>query len=290
MRQLKITRKITNRESLAVDKYLQDIAKQKLLTVREEVDLARKVKMGDVVALKKLVSSNTLFVVSVAKQYQGKGLSLSDLINQGNLGLIKAAYRFDETRGFKFISYAVWWIRQSILQGIYEFGSSIRLPLNQTGVLSKIRKNNAIFEQIHDREPTIEELADMSNLDIDKIKLAQLNSHKVFSFDNIIYSENENSETSFIDRLADTNSQAPDEFLQNESVQKDVQSALRILDERERAVLGMFYGFGGQPSKTLDEIGEKFNLTRERTRQIKEKAIKKLRQSSKIKLLKKHLG
>ena len=286
MRQLKITKSITNRESASLDKYLQEIGKEDLITVEEEVELAQRIKKGDQEALEKLTKANLRFVVSVAKQYQNQGLSLPDLINEGNLGLIKAAEKFDETRGFKFISYAVWWIRQSILQALAEQSRIVRLPLNQVGSLNKINKAFARFEQEHERTPSAEELANELELPREKVTDTLRVAGRHISVDAPFADGEDNS---LLDVLVNTDSPNADRGLINESLATEVERALEILTERERDIIRYFFGIGCS-EMTLEEIGEKFDLTRERVRQIKEKAIRKLRQSSRSKLLKSYLG
>ena len=286
MRQLKITKSITNRESASLDKYLQEIGKEELISVEEEVELAQRIKKGDQEALEKLTKANLRFVVSVAKQYQNQGLSLPDLINEGNLGLIKAAEKFDETRGFKFISYAVWWIRQSILQALAEQSRIVRLPLNQVGSLNKINKAFARFEQEHERTPSAEELANELELPKEKVTDALRVAGRHISVDAPFADGEDNS---LLDVLVNTDSPNADRGLINESLATEVERALEILTERERDIIRYFFGIGCS-EMTLEEIGEKFDLTRERVRQIKEKAIRKLRQSSRSKLLKSYLG
>ena len=287
MRQLKITKQITNRETASLDMYLQDIGKVELITADEEVELARKIKAGDQRALDKLVKSNLRFVVSVSKQYQNQGLSLPDLINEGNLGLIKAAQRFDETRGFKFISYAVWWIRQSILQALAEQSRIVRLPLNQVGSLNKINKAYSKLEQEFEREPSAEELADILDLPIDKVSDTMKVSGRHVSMD-APFANGE--ESSLLDVLVNADSPKADTGLMNESLSKEIDRALSTLTERERDVVKLFFGIGLNHGLTLEEIGDKFDLTRERVRQIKEKAIRRLRHSSRSKLLQQYLG
>ena len=286
MRQLKITKSITNRESASLDKYLQEIGKEELISVEEEVELAQRIKKGDKEALEKLTKANLRFVVSVAKQYQNQGLSLPDLINEGNLGLIKAAEKFDETRGFKFISYAVWWIRQSILQALAEQSRIVRLPLNQVGSLNKINKAFARFEQEHERTPSAEELANELELPKEKVTDTLRVAGRHISVDAPFADGEDNS---LLDVLVNTDSPNADRGLINESLATEVDRALEILTERERDIIRYFFGIGCS-EMTLEEIGEKFDLTRERVRQIKEKAIRKLRQSSRSKLLKSYLG
>ena len=286
MRQLKITKSITNRESASLDKYLQEIGKEELISVEEEVELAQRIKKGDKEALEKLTKANLRFVVSVAKQYQNQGLSLPDLINEGNLGLIKAAEKFDETRGFKFISYAVWWIRQSILQALAEQSRIVRLPLNQVGSLNKINKAFARFEQEHERTPSADELATELELPKEKVTDTLRVAGRHISVDAPFADGEDNS---LLDVLVNTDSPNADRGLINESLATEVERALEILTERERDIIRYFFGIGCS-EMTLEEIGEKFDLTRERVRQIKEKAIRKLRQSSRSSLLKSYLG
>ncbi|MBN8703663.1 MAG: RNA polymerase sigma factor RpoD/SigA [Bacteroidetes bacterium] len=287
MRQLKITKSITNRESASLDKYLQEIGKEDLITAEEEVELARKIKKGDQAALEKLTKSNLRFVVSVAKQYQNQGLSLPDLINEGNLGLIKAAQRFDETRGFKFISYAVWWIRQSILQALAEQSRIVRLPLNQVGSLNKINKAFSKLEQEYEREPSADELAKILDIPEDKIADTMKVSGRHVSMDAPFAS---NEEGSLIDVLVNHDSPRADSLLISESLQREIERSLSTLTDRERDVIKLFFGIGQNHGLTLEEIGAKFDLTRERVRQIKEKAIRRLRHTSRSKLLKAYLG
>ncbi len=284
MRQLKITKSITNRESASLDKYLQEIGRKDLITVDEEVELAQRIKQGDQKALEKLVSANLRFVVSVAKQYQNQGLSLPDLIDEGNLGLIKAAQKFDETRGFKFISYAVWWIRQSILQALAEQSRIVRLPLNQVGSINKISKAQSRFEQEHERRPSAAELAEQLDVPVDKISDAMKVSGRSVSVDAPFVGE----DNSLLDVLPNEDSPMADQSLNQESLSKEVNRALEQLQPRERDILKMFFGIGCQ-EMTLEEIGAKFDLTRERVRQIKEKAIRRLK-GQKSKLLKSYLG
>ena len=286
MRQLKITKSITNRESASLDKYLQEIGKEDLITVEEEVELAQRIKKGDQKKKKKLTKANLRFVVSVAKQYQNQGLSLPDLINEGNLGLIKAAEKFDETRGFKFISYAVWWIRQSILQALAEQSRIVRLPLNQVGSLNKINKAFARFEPENERTPSPEELAKALELPKEKISDALRVAGRHVSVDAPFADGEDNS---LLDVLVNTDSPNADRGLINESLSTEVERALSTLTDREKDIIKYFFGIGCQ-EMTLEEIGEKFGLTRERVRQIKEKAIRRLRHSSRSKLLKSYLG
>ena len=286
MRQLKITKSITNRESASLDKYLQEIGKEDLITVEEEVELAQRIRKGDQRALEKLTRANLRFVVSVAKQYQNQGLSLPDLINEGNLGLIKAAEKFDETRGFKFISYAVWWIRQSILQALAEQSRIVRLPLNQVGSLNKINKAFSRFEQEHERRPSPEELAETLDLPAEIVADTLRVSGRHISVDAPFV---EGEDNSLLDVLVNDDSPVADKTLINESLSTEVERALATLTERERDIIRLFFGINCQ-EMTLEEIGEKFGLTRERVRQIKEKAIRRLRHSSRSKLLKTYLG
>ena len=286
MRQLKITKSITNRESASLDKYLQEIGKEDLITVEEEVELAQRIRKGDQEALEKLTKANLRFVVSVAKQYQNQGLSLPDLINEGNLGLIKAAEKFDETRGFKFISYAVWWIRQSILQALAEQSRIVRLPLNQVGSLNKINKAFARFEQEHERVPSPEELAQELELPREKVTDTLRVAGRHISVDAPFADGEDNS---LLDVLVNPDSPNADRGLIYESLATEVERALETLTERERDIIRYFFGIGCS-EMTLEEIGEKFDLTRERVRQIKEKAIRRLRHSSRSKLLKSYLG
>ena len=286
MRQLKITKSITNRESASLDKYLQEIGKEELISVEEEEELAQRIRKGDQEALEKLTKANLRFVVSVAKQYQNQGLSLPDLINEGNLGLIKAAEKFDETRGFKFISYAVWWIRQSILQALAEQSRIVRLPLNQVGSLNKINKAFARFEQEHERTPSAEELANELELPKEKVTDTLRVAGRHISVDAPFADGEDNS---LLDVLVNADSPNADRGLINESLATEVDRALEILTERERDIIRYFFGIGCS-EMTLEEIGEKFDLTRERVRQIKEKAIRKLRQSNRAGILRSYLG
>lgn len=287
MRQLKITKSITNRESASLDKYLQEIGREELISADEEVALAKRIKEGDQQALEKLTKSNLRFAVSVAKQYQNQGLSLPDLINEGNLGLIKAAKRFDETRGFKFISYAVWWIRQSILQALAEQARIVRLPLNQVGSLNKINKAFSKLEQEFERTPSAEELSEILDIAEDKVVDTLRVSGRHVSVDAPFVQGEENT---LLDVLVNTDSPRADTLLISESLQKEIERSLSSLSERERDVIRMFYGIGFNHEYTLEEIGDKFDLTRERVRQIKEKAIKRLKHPSKSKHLKAYLG
>lgn len=287
MRQLKISKQITNRESQSLDKYLQEIGKVDLLTPDEEVELAKRIKDGDQMALEKLTKANLRFVVSVAKQYQNQGLSLGDLINEGNLGLIKAAQRFDETRGFKFISYAVWWIRQSILQALAEQSRIVRLPLNRVGSLNKISKTFSELEQKYEREPSPDELADVLDVTTSEIVDTMKISGRHVSMDAPFIQGEENS---LLDVIENELEETPDSGLMTDSLRREVQRALSTLTDREADVIALYFGLNGEHSMTLEEIGEKFNLTRERVRQIKEKAIRRLRHTSRSKALKPYLG
>ena len=286
MRQLKITKSITNRASASLDKYLQEIGREELVTPDEEVELAQRIRKGDQEALEKLTRANLRFVVSVAKQYQNQGLSLPDLINEGNLGLIKAAEKFDETRGFKFISYAVWWIRQSILQALAEQSRIVRLPLNQVGSLNKINKALGKFEQEYERQPSNEELAEMIDIPKDKISDTLRVGSRHVSVDAPFV---EGEDNSLLDVLPNDDSPSADKTLVNESLNTEIERALSTLTDREREIIKSFFGIGCQ-EMTLEEIGERFGLTRERVRQIKEKAIRRLKSPSRSKLLKSYLG
>ena len=288
MRQLKITKSITNRESQSLDKYLQDIGKEELITAEEEVELARKIRAGDQRSLEKLTRANLRFVVSVAKQYQNQGLTLPDLINEGNLGLIKAAQKFDETRGFKFISYAVWWIRQSILQALAEQARIVRLPLNQVGSLNKINKAFSRLEQEFERQPSAEELAEALEVPEDKIKESLSVSGRHVSMDAPLSSAEDGG--TLMDVMANPDSPKADHALMSESLQREIERSLSTLTDKEREIIRLFFGIGMNHGLTLEEIGSKFNLTRERVRQIKEKAIRRLRHTSRNKLLKAYLG
>ena len=287
MRQLKISKQITNRESQSLDKYLQEIGKVDLLTPDEEVELAKRIREGDQLALEKLTKANLRFVVSVAKQYQNQGLSLGDLINEGNLGLIKAAQRFDETRGFKFISYAVWWIRQSILQALAEQSRIVRLPLNRVGSLNKISKTFSELEQKYEREPSPEELAEVLEVSTSEVVDTLKISGRHVSMDAPFVQGEENS---LLDVLENDSEDTPDSGLINDSLRREVQRALSTLTQREADVITLYFGLNGEHAMTLEEIGEKFSLTRERVRQIKEKAIRRLRHTSRSKALKPYLG
>lgn len=286
MRQLKITKSITNRESESLDKYLQEIGKEELISAEEEVELAQRIRKGDHRALERLTKANLRFVVSVAKQYQNQGLSLADLINEGNLGLIKAAEKFDETRGFKFISYAVWWIRQSILQAIAEQSRIVRLPLNQVGSVNKIARILNKFEQENERRPSIDEISEQIDLPTEKIDEALNTSGRHISVD-APFSEGEDN--SLLDVMVNDNSPSADNGLVHESLKAEINTALKILSPRERSIIEAFYGIN-QQELTLEEIGVKFGLTRERVRQIKEKAIRRLRDNTNNKVLKAYLG
>jgi RNA polymerase primary sigma factor len=287
MRQLKITKSITNRESQSLDKYLQEIGREELITAEMEVELAQKIKQGDQIALEKLTKANLRFVVSVAKQYQNQGLTLPDLINEGNLGLIKAAQRFDETRGFKFISYAVWWIRQSILQALAEQSRIVRLPLNQVGSLNKINKAFSRLEQEFERPPSSDELATALELTEQKVKDTMKISGRHVSVDAPFVDGEDNS---LLDVMVNNDSPKADLELMRESLQREIERSLSTLNDREKDVVMLFFGIGKKHGLTLEEIGSKFDLTRERVRQIKEKAIRRLRHNSRSKLLKAYLG
>jgi len=287
MRQLKITKSITNRETESLDKYLADIGREELITAEEEVVLAQKIKAGDQKSLEKLAKANLRFVVSVAKQYQNQGLSLPDLISQGNLGLIKAAQRFDETRGFKFISYAVWWIRQSILQALAEQSRIVRLPLNQVGALNKISKEFARLEQKFERAPSPSEVAESLDIPEQKVRAAMRMSSKHVSMDAPLIS---GEETSMIDVFINEDTPDTDDYLMHESLQQEINRSLSTLSEKEREVIKRYYGIGITHNMTLEEIGAEFDLTRERVRQIKEKAIRRLKHKSRSKLLRTYLG
>ena len=287
MRQLKITKQVTNRETASLDKYLQEIGKVDLITADEEVELAQKIKAGDQKALEKLTKANLRFVVSVAKQYQNQGLTLPDLINEGNLGLIKAAQRFDETRGFKFISYAVWWIRQSILQALAELSRIVRLPLNKIGSIYKINKMYALLEQSQERAPSAEEIAKELDMTVNDVKESMKNSGRHLSMDAPLV---EGEDSNLYDVLRSGESPNPDRELIHESLQTEIERALETLTPREADVVRLYFGLGDQHPMTLEEIGETFDLTRERVRQIKEKAIRRLKHTSRSKVLKTYLG
>lgn len=286
MRQLKITKQVTNRETASLDKYLQEIGKVDLITADQEVELAQRIKAGDDLALEKLTKANLRFVVSVAKQYQNQGLTLPDLINEGNLGLIKAAKRFDETRGFKFISYAVWWIRQSILQALAEQSRIVRLPLNKIGSINKINKMFAFLEQSHERPPIAEEIAQELDMTVKEVKESLKNSGRHISMDAPLV---EGEDSNLYNVLRSGESPNPDRELLHESLQTEIERALETLTSREADVIRLYFGLGNQPM-TLEEIGETFDLTRERVRQIKEKAIRRLKHTSRSKILKTYLG
>jgi len=287
MRQLRITKSITNRNTASLDKYLQDIGREDLITAEEEVELARRIKRGDTIALEKLTKANLRFVVSVSKQYQNQGLSLPDMINEGNLGLIKAAQRFDETRGFKFISYAVWWIRQSILQAIAEQSRIVRLPLNQVGSINKIKKISSQLEQLFERPPSETEIADELEVSDHKVNSTMSIATKYLSMDAPLASD---EDTKFLDFFVPKDNEETDELLMRESLGSEIQRSLATLSEKERDIVNMYYGIGRNYSLTLEEIGAKFDLTRERVRQIKEKAIRRLRNTARSRLLKAYLG
>jgi RNA polymerase primary sigma factor len=287
MRQLKITKQVTNRETASLDKYLQEIGKVDLITAEEEVALAQKIRTGDQSALEKLTKANLRFVVSVSKQYQNQGLSLPDLINEGNLGLIKAAQRFDETRGFKFISYAVWWIRQSILQALAEQSRIVRLPLNKIGAINKINKAFSQLEQTYEREPNPDEIADLLEISEGEVKESLRNSGRHVSMDAPIV---QGEETNMYDVLRNDDGPTPETGLLYDSLRKEIDRAISTLTPREADVIRLYFGLNGEHALTLEEIGEKFDLTRERVRQIKEKAIRRLKHTSRSKILKTYLG
>jgi RNA polymerase primary sigma factor len=287
MRQLKITKQVTNRETASLDKYLQEIGKVELITADEEVALAQRIKQGDRAALEKLTKANLRFVVSVSKQYQNQGLSLPDLINEGNLGLIKAAQRFDETRGFKFISYAVWWIRQSILQALAEQSRIVRLPLNKIGAINKINKAYAKLEQKFEREPNSEEIAILLEITENEVKESMKNSGRHVSMDAPLVQDEDNN---MYDVLRSEDGPTPETELLYESLRKEIERAVSTLTQREADVVRLYFGLNGSHPMTLEEIGERFDLTRERVRQIKEKAIRRLKHTSRSKILKTYLG
>ena len=287
MRQLKITKQVTNRETASLDKYLQEIGKVELISAEEEVELAQRIKQGDKIALEKLTKANLRFVVSVAKQYQNQGLSLPDLINEGNLGLIKAAQRFDETRGFKFISYAVWWIRQSILQALAEQSRIVRLPLNKIGSINKINKTYAKLEQEFEREPNAEEIAEVLEITEQEVKESMKNAGRHISMDAPLVQDEDNT---MYDVLKSEEAPTPETELLYESLRKEIDRAISTLTPREADVVRLYFGLNGSHPMTLEEIGEKFDLTRERVRQIKEKAIRRLKHTSRSKILKSYLG
>ena len=282
MRQLKISKSITNREQGTLDKYLADIAKEPMITPDEEVELAQKIKMGDQIALDKLVRSNLRFVVSVAKQYQNQGLSLADLINEGNVGLIKAAQRFDETKGFKFISYAVWWIRQAILQAVAEQSRMVRLPLNQVGFISRVKKTASMLEQLYQRKPTIKEIAEELDMPEEKIETALKVNAKEISMDAPI---SDDDDMTFIDTMVPENNYEADRFVVSESESAAIRRSLSVLNDREKKIIIYYFGLDSNKSYTLEEIGYMMDMTRERVRQVKDKALKKLRTRSKKSLL-----
>lgn len=287
MRQLKITKQVTNRETASLDKYLQEIGKVELITADEEVELAQRIRQGDKIALEKLTKANLRFVVSVSKQYQNQGLSLPDLINEGNLGLIKAAQRFDETRGFKFISYAVWWIRQSILQALAEQSRIVRLPLNKIGSINKINKTYAKLEQEFEREPNAEEIAEALDITEAEVKESMKNAGRHVSMDAPLVQDEDNN---MYDVLKSDEVITPETELLYESLRKEIDRAIGTLTQREADVIRLYFGLNGSHPMTLEEIGEKFDLTRERVRQIKEKAIRRLKHTSRSKILKSYLG
>ena len=287
MRQLKITKQVTNRETASLDKYLQEIGKVELITAEEEVELAQRIRQGDKIALEKLTKANLRFVVSVSKQYQNQGLSLPDLINEGNLGLIKAAQRFDETRGFKFISYAVWWIRQSILQALAEQSRIVRLPLNKIGSINKINKTYAKLEQEFEREPNAEEIAEALDITEAEVKESMKNAGRHVSMDAPLVQDEDNN---MYDVLKSDEVVTPETELLYESLRKEIDRAISTLSPREADVVRLYFGLNGSHPMTLEEIGEKFDLTRERVRQIKEKAIRRLKHTSRSKILKSYLG
>lgn len=287
MRQLKIIKQITNRETESLDKYLQEIGKIDLITADEEVRLTQRIKEGDQGALDKMVKANLRFVVSVAKQYQNKGLSLGDLINEGNVGLVKAAMRFDETRGFKFISYAVWWIRQSIMQALAEQSRVVRIPLNRVGTLNKLNRTFAALEQQYQRDPSAEELAEVLNLAPEEVRETALMGTRQVSI-NAPFMQGE--ENGLLDVLEDESEETPDSTLISNSLRQDVQRSLSTLTERESDIISLYFGLNGKPAMTLEEIGLKFNLTRERVRQVKEKGIRRLQSTSRSKVLRHYLG
>ena len=287
MRQLKISKQVTNRDIASLDKYLHDISRVDLITAEEEVLLAQRIKQGDTIALEKLTKANLRFVVSVSKQYQNQGLSLPDLINEGNLGLIKAAQRFDETRGFKFISYAVWWIRQSILQALAEHVRIVRLPLNKIGALNRVNKARIVLEQELGRPPESEEIANKLDIPLRNVKEILNNSRRHVSVDAPLIQDEDNT---MLDMMRSDNVPTPEKGLIDESLRKEIERAVSTLSVREADIIRLFYGLEGKYPNTLEEISERFNLTRERVRQIKEKAIKRLKQTSRSKILKTYLG
>ena len=288
MRQLKITKQVTNRETASLDKYLQEIGRVDLITAQEEVELAQRIKAGDEVALEKLVKANLRFVVSISKQYQNQGLTLPDLINEGNLGLIKAAQRFDETRGFKFISYAVWWIRQSILQALAEQSRIVRLPLNKIGSINKINKAFSALEQTYGRPPTVQEIAEELEITENEVKQSMENAGRHLSMDAPL--KDEDGSSNMYEVMESNSNPKPDRELMNESLRKEIERSLTTLTVREADVVRLYFGLSGAHPMTLEEIGERFDLTRERVRQIKEKAIRRLKHTSRSKMLKTYLG
>ena len=288
MRQLKITKQVTNRETASLDKYLQEIGKVELITAEEEVQLAQRIRQGDQSALEKLTKANLRFVVSVSKQYQNQGLSLPDLINEGNLGLIKAAQRFDETRGFKFISYAVWWIRQAILQALAEQARIVRLPLNKIGTINKINRAFSELEQKLERPPSAEELAELLDVSVNDVKQSLQSNGRHLSMDAPL-TEGDESSSSLYDVLPNDYMDTPDKSLVQESLRKDIERSLSTLTSREGEVVRMYFGLNGRYPLTLEEIGDQFDLTRERVRQIKEKAIRRMKHTSRSKMLKNYL-
>ena len=287
MRQLKINKQFTHRESKSLDKYLNEISRIPMIDAGEEVELARRIREGDIIALEKMVSANLRFIVSVAKQYQNQGLTLGDLINEGNLGLIKAARRFDETRGFKFISYAVWWVRQSILQALADQSRIVRLPLNKVGHIGRVGQAAALLEQRFEREPSPEEIAELLEMSVTEVENAQRSNIRHLSLD---YPTVEGEDAKLMDMFADENEPPPDDSMTKESLKKEIKRVLGTLPEKERDILIYYYGLDGMPGKTLEDISDKIGLTRERVRQIKEKALRKLKRSSKSKILKSYLG
>jgi RNA polymerase primary sigma factor len=289
MRQLKISKQITNREYASLDKYLQEVGRESLISADEEVELARRIRMGDMAALEKLTKANLRFVISVAKQYQNQGLPLQDLINEGNLGLIRAAEKFDETKGFKFISYAVWWIRQSILQALAEQARIVRLPLNKIGAINKINKAYSALEQQNERPPSPDELSEYLDMPVEDVKKALAYAAKYTSMDAPV-SEGDDSGATLIDFIANTDYPSPEADLLNQSLKNEINRSLSTLSHRERCIVSMFYGLDGSMPLSLDEIGMKFDLTRERVRQIKEKAIRRLKHTSRCRHLKLYLG
>jgi len=289
MRQLKISKQITNREHASLDNYRHDVSREPLITADEEIELARRIKAGDSDALEKLARANLRFVISVAKQYQNQGLQLQDLINEGNVGLIKAAEKFDETRGFKFISYAVWWIRQSILQALAEQARIVRLPLNKIGALSKINKAYSVLEQENERQPTPDEIAEYLDISVEDVRKSHSHTSRHTSLDAPLV-DGDDSSASLIDFYASEDNSSPDNSLMDQSLRHEIQRTLSTLSHRERCIVNMFYGLDGKMPLSLEEIGMKFDLTRERVRQIKEKAIRRLKHSSRCRHLKFYLG